>query len=159
MSSPAIEEGKKAPEFCLPDQDGKDVCLRDCKGQWVVLYFYPRDNTPGCSLEAMAFTSFREEFEKLNAVILGISKDNPESHRRFREKKKLTIRLLSDENTEVHKAYGVWKLKKMAGKEYMGTVRTTFLINGKGDVEYVWNNVRAKGHAEKVLAFLKEKVA
>ncbi|MBP2029581.1 peroxiredoxin Q/BCP [Methanohalophilus levihalophilus] len=154
MSKSSIIEGQEAPEFCLPDQDGDQVCLNDFNGKWVVLYFYPKDNTQGCTLEAMAFTGLENKFKERNAVILGVSKDSTASHQRFREKKELTITLLSDEKVEVNKLYDVWQLKKMAGKEYMGTVRTTFLIDPDGKVANVWNKVRAKGHAEDVLETL-----
>ena len=156
MNMTSIVEGQVAPEFCIPDQDGNQVCLKDFSGKWVVLYFYPRDNTQGCTLEAMAFTSLENDFRDENAVIIGVSKDSPASHQRFREKKDLTITLLSDEEVEVHKLYDVWHLKKMAGKEYMGAVRSTFLIDPERNVCSVWGKVRAKGHAEDVLETLRK---
>ncbi|SNR69184.1 thioredoxin-dependent thiol peroxidase [Desulfurobacterium atlanticum] len=151
-----IDVRKNAPDFCLKDDEGKKNCLKDFKGKWLVLYFYPKDNTPGCTKEAEEFSKLKEEFEKLNAVILGVSPDSVESHKKFKEKKGLTITLLSDPEKEVIKTYGAWKLKKRFGKEYYGVVRTTYLIDPEGKVAHVWKNVRAKGHAEKVLEKLKE---
>ncbi len=151
-----VEEGKKAPEFCLPDQQGKEHCLSDYKGKWVVLYFYPRDNTPGCTTEALEFTALLEEFEKLNAVVIGISKDSVDSHKRFVEKHGLKVILLSDPEKKVIENYGVWQLKKRYGKESYGVVRSTFLIDPEGNIAKVWRNVRAKGHAQKVLETLKQ---
>ncbi len=151
-----IEIGQKAPDFCLPNQDETEICLRDLKGKWVVLYFYPKDNTPGCTTEALDFTERLEDFEKLDAVVLGVSPDSPKKHRNFIEKKNLKITLLSDENKEVLEKYGVWQLKKMCGREYMGVVRTTYLIDPQGNVAYRWDKVRVKGHAQKVEEKLKE---
>ncbi len=148
--------GDPAFEFCLPDSDEKRVCLSDFKGRWVVLYFYPKDNTSGCTREAMEFTEKKGEFEELGAVILGISPDSPKSHRNFREKKSLTITLLSDEDHKVLEAYGAWQLKKMYGREYMGVVRSTFLIDPNGIIRYIWPKVKVKGHVEDVLNKLKE---
>ncbi len=145
-----IKIGDIAPEFCLPNQDEAQICLRDVRGKWLVLYFYPKDNTPGCTTEACDFSTALPEFDKLNAMILGVSPDSPKKHRNFIEKKDLKITLLSDEQTEVSQKYGVWQLKKMCGKEYMGIVRTTFLINPKGEVVKVWENVKVKGHANAV---------
>ncbi len=151
MTNEQLSEGQDAPDFCLPDQTNETVCLKDLKGKWIVLYFYPRDNTSGCTKEAQDFTALKEEFAKNNAVILGNSKDTVLSHQKFIEKKELAITLLSDESTEVQQAYGVWRMKKNYGKEYMGTVRTTFLIGPEGKIAKIWNNVRTKEHAQKVL--------
>jgi len=151
-----VEVGEKAPKFCLLDEEGKKVCLDDFKGKWVVLYFYPKDNTPGCTKEAQDFSEKLSEFEKLNAVVLGVSPDGVESHRKFREKKGLKIKLLSDENKEVVKAYGVWQKKKNFGKEYYGVVRTTYLIDPEGRVAHLWKKVRVKGHADAVLEKIRE---
>ena len=151
-----VDIGKKAPEFCLPNQDETEVCLRDAKGKWVILYFYPKDNTPGCSTEACDFTSAMDDFEDLDAVILGVSPDSPKKHRNFIEKKELQITLLSDENKAVCESYGVWQLKKMCGKEYMGVVRTTYIIDPNGKVAYRFDKVRVKGHVQKVKAKLEE---
>ncbi len=150
-----LEVGTKAPEFCLPNQDEVEVCLRDFKGKWIVLYFYPKDNTPGCTTEACDFTATKDEFDNMDAVILGVSPDSPKKHRNFIEKKNLGITLLSDENKEVLKAYGVWQLKKMCGKEYMGVVRTTYIIDPDGNIAAGWEKVKVKGHVEAV----KEKLA
>ncbi len=151
-----VDPGKKAPDFCLPDENGQEVCLKDFKGKWVVLYFYPKDNTPGCTREAEEFTELLPEFEKLGAVVLGVSPDSVESHKKFKEKKNLKVKLLSDENKEVLNAYGVWQKKKMYGREYYGVVRTTYLIDPEGKVAHVWKRVRVKGHAEAVLKRIKE---
>jgi len=145
-----LEIGTKAPEFCLPNQDTIEICLRDLKGKWVVLYFYPKDLTPGCTTEACDFTEAMPDFEGLNAVILGVSPDSPEKHRKFIEKKGLKITLLSDEEKEVLKAYGAWGPKKLYGKEYEGVIRSTFLIDPEGNIAAVWPKVRVKGHVEAV---------
>lgn len=142
--------------FCLPDEEGNEVCLDNYKGKWIVLYFYPRDNTSGCTREAKDFSEHMEEFEKLNAVVIGISPDSPESHRKFKEKHSLKVKLLSDESHEVMEKYGVWQLKKLYGREYYGVVRSTFLISPDGKIVYEWKGVRVKGHVEEVLQKLKE---
>ncbi len=151
-----IEVGNKAPDFCLPNQDDVEICLRDLAGKWVVLYFYPKDNTPGCSTEAIDFSAKKAEFEDLGAVILGVSADSTKKHRNFIEKKELSITLLSDEEHQVLEAYGVWQLKKNYGREYMGIVRSTFLIDPDGVLRAKWEKVRVKGHVEAVLEKLKE---
>jgi peroxiredoxin Q/BCP len=150
-----IEIGQKAPEFCLPNQDNEEICLRDLRGSWIVLYFYPKDNTPGCTTEACDFTEALPDFTDLGAAILGVSPDSVKKHQNFIAKKELKITLLSDEEKEVLQAYGVWQLKKNYGREYMGVVRTTYLIDPDGTVAYVWPKVRVKGHVEAV----KEKLA
>lgn len=155
MAKTSLESGQIAPDLCLPDQEGDQTCLKDLKGKWVVLYFYPRDNTPGCSLEARDFSSLRKAFEAENAIILGVSRDGKESHRKFIEKKELNIKLLSDEKEEVHRKYDVLHPKNFMGKEVISAVRTTFLINPDGKIVKIWNNVKAAGHAEKVLSELK----
>jgi peroxiredoxin Q/BCP len=151
-----IEEGKRAPNFCLENDEGKKVCLEDFKGKWIVLYFYPKDNTPGCTKEAEDFSERTDEFDKLNAVVLGVSPDSVESHRKFKEKRNLKVILLSDESKEILKTYGVWQKKKMYGREYFGVVRTTYLIDPEGTVKKVWKRVRVKGHADKVLETLRK---
>ncbi len=151
-----LEIGQKAPDFCLKNQDEVEICLKDLKGKWVVLYFYPKDNTQGCTTEACDFTNEFEEFEALDAVILGVSPDSCESHRKFIEKKGLKITLLCDEEKKVLKAYGAWGKKKMFGKEYEGVIRTTYLIDPNGNIAYIWPKVRVKGHVEKVKERLKE---
>lgn len=146
----------KAIDFCLPDENGKKVCLKDFKGKWIVLYFYPKDNTSGCTLEARDFSKHIEEFEKMNAVVIGISPDSIESHKKFKEKHDLKVILLSDESKEVLKNYGVWKLKKMYGRNYYGVERSTFILSPDGEIIYEWRKVRVKGHVEDVLEKLKE---
>jgi len=141
---------KKAPEFCLPNQDDIEICLRDLKGKWIVLYFYPRDNTPGCTTEACEFTEAAPDFSELDAIIIGVSADSTKKHRNFIEKKDLGITLLSDEETTMMQKYGVWQLKKNYGKEYMGIVRTTFIINPEGIIKAIFNKVRVKDHVAKV---------
>ncbi len=148
--------GKKAPDFCLPDQDGNEVCLKDFKGKWVVLYFYPKDNTSGCTREAIDFTENLKDFEELGAVVLGVSKDSVKSHKNFQTKHNLKITLLSDPEHKVIEAYGAWKLKKRYGKEYFGTERSTFLIDPDGVIRHEWRNVKVKGHVEEVKETLKK---
>ncbi len=147
---------KKAPDFCLPNQDGVEICLRDLKGKWTVLYFYPKDNTPGCTTEAKDFSSLLDEFEKEGAIVIGISPDSAKKHCNFIEKHGLKITLLSDENKEVLKAYGAWGPKKMYGKEYEGVIRSTFIIDPDGNIAKEYKKVRVKEHAKKVLEDLKE---
>ncbi len=150
-----LKEGDKAPDFCLLDSDENKVCLRDFRGKWIILYFYPKDNTPGCTIEALDFTRLEKDFKKLDAKVLGVSKDDCESHRKFINKQKLSITLLSDPNTEMQKSYGVWKPKKFMGREFLGTVRSTFIISPKGILKKVLYNVSASGHAESILKELK----
>ncbi len=145
-----LEVGVNAPEFCLPNQDEEEICLRDIKGRWIVLYFYPKDNTPGCTTEACDFTAALPNFEDLNAIVLGVSPDSAEKHRKFIEKKELKITLLADEDKSLCNAFGVWQLKKFMGKEYMGVVRSTFIIAPDGKVAAVWTKVRVKGHVDAV---------
>ena len=141
-----LEVGNTVPDFCLPNQDEEEICLRDIKGRWIVLYFYPKDNTPGCTTEACDFTTALPEFENVEAIVLGVSPDSPKKHRNFIEKKALKITLLADEDKELCTLMGVWQLKKFMGKEYMGVVRSTFIISPEGTVSAVWNKVRVKGH-------------
>ena len=155
MKETKLKIGDNAPNFCLLNQDEKEICLEDYKGKNVVLYFYPKDNTPGCSMEAMMFTKYKPEFEKYNTTILGVSKDSCSSHRKFIENKNLNLTLISDENKEIHEKYGVWRLKKFMGKEFLGTIRTTFLIDDIGKIKNIWNNVKVKGHVEEVLENVK----
>ena len=149
---------REAPDFCLPDANGEEHCLKDFRGKWIVLYFYPKDNTSGCTREAKEFTEMKKEFEKLNAVIIGISKDSPKSHAKFIEKHNLGILLLSDEKHEIIEKYGAWGKKKMYGREYFGTVRSTFIIDPEGRIRMGWKNVKVAGHVENVLTTLKEEV-
>lgn len=151
-----LELGTKAPEFCLPNQDDEEICLRDIKGRWIVLYFYPKDNTPGCTTQACGFTEALPDFTALDAIILGVSPDSPEKHRKFIDKKALKITLLADEEKELCNLYKVWQLKKFMGKEYMGVVRSTFIINPDGEIAAVWTKVRVKNHIEEVREKLQE---
>jgi thioredoxin-dependent peroxiredoxin len=152
-----LKEDDVAPDFTLLNQKGEDVSLSELKGKWTVLYFYPKDNTPGCTIEAIDFTASKKEFEQLGAVVLGISPDSVKSHAGFCEKKSLTITLLSDESKDVLKKYGVWDKKKFMGREYIGVIRSTFLIDPKGNVVVVWSPVKVKGHVEEVLDQLKKR--
>jgi thioredoxin-dependent peroxiredoxin len=151
-----IKLNDKAPSFTLKNSDEFNIKLSDFVGKWVVLYFYPRDNTPGCTLEALDFTRLKKDFALQNAVVLGISKDSCASHKKFTSKKDLTVELLSDPDSEVQKLYGVWRPKKMMGREFMGTVRSTVLIGPQGRIIRIWDKVKAKGHAEEVLEELKQ---
>lgn len=150
-----VKENDKALDFALPDQDGKTVTMGEFAGKWVALYFYPKDNTSGCSLEAADFTGAKEEFEKAGAVILGVSPDSPESHRKFIEKKGLSIRLIADTEKKLIAVYGLWQKKKLYGKEYFGVVRSTLLIDPEGRIAKIWENVKVSGHAAEVLKTLK----
>ena len=151
-----LQIGDQAPAFCLPNQDEEEVCLRDLQGSWIVLYFYPKDNTPGCTTEACEFTAAMPDFSGLGATILGVSPDSPKKHRNFIEKKALGITLLADEEKEACEAYGVWQLKKFMGREYMGVVRSTFIIDPDGNIAASWEKVRVKGHVEAVKEKLME---
>ncbi|KGI56505.1 thioredoxin-dependent thiol peroxidase [Campylobacter sp. MIT 97-5078] len=149
-----LKLGDKAPEFSLKNQDGIEMALKDFKGKKVVLYFYPKDNTPGCTTEACEFSELLGNFEDRNSIIIGISPDNERSHENFITKFKLKHILLSDIDKEVSKAYGAWGLKKNYGKEYEGIIRSTFVIDEQGKISTIYKNVRAKDHAAKVLADL-----
>lgn len=151
-----IEIGKTAPAFKLEDQSGERRTLSEFKGRWVVIYFYPKDATPGCTTEACEFTAAFPDFSKLDAVVLGISPDSPESHRRFIEKQNLTLTLLSDPDHAAAKAYGAWGIKKNYGKEYEGILRSTVLIDPKGIVAKQWQKVSPAGHASEVFTVLSE---
>ncbi|SHH86492.1 thioredoxin-dependent thiol peroxidase [Sporanaerobacter acetigenes] len=145
-------------DFTLKETDGKNISLSDFKGKNIVLYFYPKDNTSGCTAEAREFRDLYDEFEKLDTVILGISRDSLKSHAKFRGKENLPFLLLSDEDKKVHELFNVMKLKKMYGKEYMGVERSTFIFNKGGELVKKFRNVKAKGHAEKVLEYIKEEL-
>lgn len=148
----AADPGCAAPTFLLQDQDESPVDLKALRGKWVVLYFYPKDGTPGCTAEAC---DFRDNFRRISAkgaVVLGVSRDSARSHRGFRERKELPFSLLVDAGAEVCKLYGVWRLKKFMGRESMGIVRSTFLIDPKGTIAKVWSPVSVKGHVDEVLA-------
>lgn len=151
METKILDEGNQAPNFCLLDAYENKRCIGDFEGKWIVLYFYPKDNTPGCTIEAIDFSALRDEFEKHDAIILGISKDSCESHQKFIDKKGISIILLSDPDSEIQKKFGVWRPKKFMGKEFLGTVRSTFIIDPEGKIVRVYDNVKAKGHAQSVL--------
>jgi len=139
-----LEVGQVAPDFCAPNQDDIEICSRDLKGKWIVLYFYPRDLTPGCTNEACDFTTAQPEFDDLDAIILGVSPDDAAKHRKFIEKHDLSITLLADENKKMCEDYGVWQLKKFMGRENMGVVRTTFIINPEGKIAEIWDKVSVR---------------
>ena len=151
-----IEIGQMAPLFSLTSDEGAEISLSELKGKYVILYFYPKDDTPGCTIEAQDFSKKVAEFEKLEAVILGISKDNVDSHCKFIDKYKLSISLLADENSEVCKSYDVIKEKSMFGKKYFGIDRSTFLIDKMGRIIDLWNSVKVKGHVDEVLKNLEK---
>lgn len=150
-----LEAGAKAPDFLLPADDGSTVKLSKLKGRPVVLYFYPKDDTTGCTREAKDFTDLSSDFAKAGAEVYGISPDSVKSHDKFRAKHGLSVRLLSDEEKGVSLAFGVWMEKSMYGKKYMGVERSTFLIDAKGQIAKVWRKVSVPGHAEEVLAAVK----
>ncbi|MDQ1337042.1 MAG: thioredoxin-dependent peroxiredoxin, partial [Campylobacterota bacterium] len=133
-----------------------EICLRDLRGKWIVLYFYPKDNTPGCTTEACDFSDAAPDFSTINAIIIGVSADSTAKHRDFIDKKDLSITLLSDESTSMMQEYGVWALKKNYGKEYMGIVRSTLIINPEGIIKAIWKNVKVKEHARIVKEKLEE---
>ena len=147
----AVEEGKKAPAFTLKDQDGKPVSLKDFTGKKVVLYFYPRDNTPGCTREAQGFQAALAKIKRKGAVVLGVSKDTAASHCKFRDKHGLTFPLLTDPDTLMMQKYGVWQEKTLYGKKSMGVVRTTVIIDETGKVKKIFPKVKVDGHVEKVM--------
>jgi thioredoxin-dependent peroxiredoxin len=148
-----LNQGEKAPSFETLDQDNNLVNLKDFLGQWVIVYFYPKDNTPGCTTQAKDFTHYLTEFSNLGVKIIGISPDSLTSHQKFRDKHNLSITLLSDPEHKIAENYGVWQLKKFMGKEYMGIIRTTFLINPEGNIAHLWTKVKVKGHVESVLNY------
>ena len=152
-----LEVGTKAPEFTLPDKDGNPVSLTDFAGKKVVLYFYPKDNTPGCTRQACAFAGAYEEFEKINVVVIGVSKDSVASHQKFAEKHGLPFILLSDPELTAIQAYGVWQEKKLYGKVSMGVVRSTFVINENGMIEKAMPKVKPDTNAAEILEYLTAK--
>ena len=151
-----VKEGQKAPDFALPSSEGGDVRLKDLKGKTVVLYFYPKDDTPGCTREACAFRDSQAAIKKTGAVVLGVSPDGLPSHDRFRAKYKLNFPLLADTDKAVAKKYGAFGEKMMYGKKVVGMIRSTFVIDGEGVVRKVFPKVKVDGHAEKVLEALQE---
>ena len=150
-----LKTNKKAPNFKLPSTDGNILELSKINKKNIILYFYPKDDTPGCTLESKDFNKLNKIINKNNTVVLGISKDTIESHLKFKKKYKLKFDLLSDQKLLVIKKYGVWGKKSFLGKEFMGIVRTTFLINSQGKIHKIWNNVRVKDHAKEVFEELK----
>jgi peroxiredoxin Q/BCP len=152
-----LQAGQKAPEFTAKNQDGKEVSLSDYIGRKVVLYFYPKDDTPGCTKEACAFRDNLPNFEKVDAVVLGVSVDGQKAHRKFADKYELPFTLLVDDEKKIVEAYGVWGLKKFMGREYMGTNRVTYLIDEQGTIEKVWPKVKPETHAAEVLDWLQQK--
>jgi len=151
-----LKIGDSAPGFRLPSDDGKEISLAGLRGNYVVLYFYPRASTPGCTCEANEFRERKKEFDKLGAVILGCSADSIEAQARFHEKQKLNFTLLSDPQFEVIEAYGARRMKKFLGKSFLGIVRSTYLIDPDGKIIKIWDPASAKGHAAEVLAALME---
>ncbi len=149
-----VAVGDKAPDFSLPTDDGRKVTLKDFRGKKVVLYFYPKDDTPGCTAEACSFRDNLGRVTSKGAAILGVSRDDTDSHGKFRDKYHLNFPLLSDDDGAVTEAYGVWKKKTNYGRSYMGIERTTFLIDEKGHVARIWPRVKVEGHTDEVLAAL-----
>ena len=149
-----IKENTKAPIFKLPSTNKKEYSLKDSIGNYVIIYFYPKDDTPGCTIETNDFNKLLPKFKKLNCEILGISKDNLKSHDKFKDKYKIKFDLLADEELKVLKKYKVWGKKKFMGREFMGIIRSTYLIDKKGKILKVWDNVKVKDHAKEVLKTL-----
>ena len=150
-----VNIGEMVPDFSLESSEGKTFNLSDYKGKKIVLYFYPKDNTPGCTMEAIESTENLEKFSQLNTVVFGISKDDMACHGRFIDKHSLSVPLLSDTEKTVHELFGVWQLKKMFGKESFGTIRSTFIIDEDGKLNKEFRKVKASGHAEKILEYIK----
>ncbi|MHA1347079.1 MAG: thioredoxin-dependent thiol peroxidase [Candidatus Heimdallarchaeaceae archaeon] len=149
-----LKEGDLAPQFCLPNEENISVCIEEFKGKWIVLYFYPKDNTPGCTTEACDFTASFDDFSNINATIIGISPDSPERHQKFIKKHVLKHVLLSDIEREVLQLYGAWREKSMYGKSFLGVIRSTFLIDPEGKIAKIWPKVKVKGHADEVKGIL-----
>ncbi len=150
--------GQPAPTFTAPDRDGKNITLQDFQNRWLVLYFYPKDNTPGCTTQAIEFTAKLPEFTALDTQVVGISPDSIVSHGKFIDKQKLEIILLSDPEHQIAESYDVWQLKKFMGKDYMGIVRSTFLIDPSGKIAKIWSSVKVKNHVDAVLQEVKLQV-
>ncbi|MBK8984426.1 MAG: thioredoxin-dependent thiol peroxidase [Ignavibacteria bacterium] len=149
-----LKTGDKAPDFTLISDTGEKVSLKDLKGKKVILYFYPKDDTSGCTKEACSFRDNIKVIEKKNAVVIGVSKDNTSSHQKFKKKYDLPFTLLSDENLDMLKEYDVWKEKSMYGRKYMGIERTTYIIDEKGKISQIFNKVKVDGHTEEILSKL-----
>lgn len=150
----AKEVGDMAPDFCLPNMQGGETCLNDLKGSYSVVYFYPRDGTPGCTKQAKDFSAAMPEFERLGVKVVGINPESVDSHRRFIDKNGLTVPLLSDTEATVLKAFGVWDKKTVAGKMFNGVVRSTFILDPQGKIVHVWPKVKVLGHIDEVLEVL-----
>ena len=150
-----LEVGKKAPDFSLLNQDGNKISLKNYLGKKVVLYFYPKDDTSGCTKEACSFSADLPKFSKVDAIILGVSPDSVKSHKKFSEKYKLKFDLLADEEKKIVEKYGVWKEKSMYGRKYMGVERTTFIIDENGKIKKIFNKVKVEGHNKEVMESLK----
>lgn len=149
-----LSVGDRAPDFRMPTDDDGMIAMADLKGRTIVLYFYPKDDTPGCTKEAIAFSAHKAEFERRDTVVIGVSRDSAQSHGKFRKKHDLTIALAADPEGETCAAYGVWGEKSLYGRKYMGIDRSTFLIDGEGIIRRIWRKVKVPGHAEEVLAAL-----
>ena len=147
----SLDVGDKAPTFTLPTDGGGDISLKDLKGETVILYFYPKDDTSGCTAEACAFRDALPDFSKVNATVIGVSKDPVKKHDKFKDKYDLTFPLASDEDGKVCDAYGTWVEKSMYGRKYMGIDRSTFLIDGNGVIRAIWRKVKVPGHVDEVL--------
>jgi len=156
LKGDGLKEGDKAPDFTMPTDGGGKVSLAKLKGKPVVLYFYPKDDTSGCTAEACAFRDNHPKFGKVEAEVIGVSRDSVASHDKFKKKYDLDFTLGSDESGEVTEAYGVWVEKSMYGRQYMGIERSTYLIDGKGVIRKIWRKVKVPGHAEEVLKAVKE---
>ena len=154
MSTP-LGEGDQMPDIAMETPEGGTVRPSDFKGKKAVIFFYPKDNTPGCTTEAKDFTALKPEFDEAGVALLGVSKDSPRKHQNFIAKNELPFDLLVDEEHEVSELYGVWQLKKNYGKEYYGIVRSTFLINEDGYIQEEWRNVKVKGHVEEVVSAIR----
>jgi peroxiredoxin Q/BCP len=148
------QPGEAAPDFDLPNEDGEMMTLKDFRGDPLILYFYPKDDTPGCTKEACALRDDYSAYEEAGVAILGVSADSPESHRKFKDKYQLPFSLLADEEHEISEAYGVWGMKKSFGREYMGINRTTFIIDREGMISRVFENVRPAEHSQELLQAL-----
>ncbi|MEK9692751.1 MAG: thioredoxin-dependent thiol peroxidase [Rhodospirillaceae bacterium] len=151
-----VEVGDAAPDFSAPNDKGGNSALKDYRGQNLILYFYPKDGTPGCTSEANDFRDYLETFKTLNTSIVGVSRDSLKRHINFSKKNQLNFPLISDEDGKICENYGVWQKKQNYGRSYMGIVRSTFLINSEGSVAEVWKNVRVKGHIESVVKAVKK---
>ncbi len=151
-----LQAGQKAPDFTATDQDGKAVSLAEYRGRKVIIYFYPKDDTPGCTREACAFRDNLPNFEQTGVEVLGVSVDSEKAHRKFADKYQLPFRLVSDADKAIVEAYGVWGMKKFMGREYMGTNRVTYLVGEDGNIEQVWPKVKPETHAAEILQWLQK---